>query len=93
MLKEISAKELEAACRKCTHIIVTDTKALARVLDDKNLEYDILSDTEADIFSTVNVTELSKKLAEQNCDICTMQEKNETLESYYIRLTGGINHE
>lgn len=92
MLKEISAKELEAACRKCTHITVTDTKALARVLDEKNLEYDILSDTEADIFGTIGVTELSAKLAAQNCDICAMQEKNETLESYYIRLTGGINH-
>lgn len=92
MLKEISAKELEAACRKCTHITVTDTKALARVLDEKNLEYDILSDTEADIFGTIGVTELSAKLAVQNCDICAMQEKNETLESYYIRLTGGINH-
>ena len=91
MVKEISAKELEAACRKCTHITVTDTKALTHILDEKGLEYEILSDTEADIFGTVGVTELSAKLAAQGCDITSIQKKNETLESYYIRLTGGMS--
>ena len=91
MLKEISARELEAACRKCTHITVTDTKALTHILDEKGLEYEILSDTEADIFGTVGVTELSAKLAAQGCDIASIQKKNETLESYYIRLTGGMS--
>ena len=33
MVREISAAELEAACRKCVRMQVSDTKALARVLD------------------------------------------------------------
>ena len=41
IMKEISAKELEAACRKCMRLEVSDVKGLARVLEDKKLEYAI----------------------------------------------------
>ncbi len=49
MVREITAKDLEASCRKCIRIQVTDTKSLARVLDAMQIEYQILSATEADI--------------------------------------------
>ena len=39
MVKEISAEELEAACRKCTRMEVSDTAVLACVLDSMNVEY------------------------------------------------------
>ncbi|MDE6030142.1 MAG: ATP-binding cassette domain-containing protein, partial [Oscillospiraceae bacterium] len=39
MLKEISAEELEKACRKCTRVGVSDTGILARVLDKLGYEY------------------------------------------------------
>ena len=51
MVKEISAAELEAACRKCLRLEVTDAGALARVLDEMGVEYKILSDTLADVFA------------------------------------------
>ena len=41
MVKEISASELEAACRKCIHLVVSDVKALSKVLDEIGLEYTI----------------------------------------------------
>ncbi|MDE6418960.1 MAG: ATP-binding cassette domain-containing protein, partial [Lachnospiraceae bacterium] len=50
MIKEISAADLEAACRKCVHVKVSHTAALSHVLDALSLEYRILSDTEADIY-------------------------------------------
>lgn len=56
MVKEISAVELEAACRKCVRLEVSDVKILCRVLDGMKLEYNILSDTAADIFAKVNVS-------------------------------------
>ena len=92
MVKEISAQELEAACRKCVRLEVSSGKALARVLDRMHLEYHILSDTQADVFAKINVTQLALALAEENCQVLSMQERDESLESYYISLVGGGNH-
>lgn len=89
MVKEISAQELEAACRKCINIEVTDTQVLAHVLDALGLEYAIHSDTEADIYGTVRVTELVCRLADVHCEVLRIHERDESLESYYIRLIGG----
>lgn len=48
MVKEMSAGELEACCRKSVRIEeVSDTKAIARVLDKMGVEYSIASDTAA----------------------------------------------
>ncbi|MBQ9716884.1 MAG: ATP-binding cassette domain-containing protein, partial [Clostridia bacterium] len=63
MVKELSAEELEAACRKCMRMTVSDTKILTCVLDSMEVEYKILSDTQADVFAKVNVTELTLALA------------------------------
>lgn len=89
MLKEISAEELEAACRKCIRAEVSDVRALALVLDRMNVEYKILSDSEADIYARLNISQLSAMLAEENCEIISVQERDESLESYYINLIGG----
>ena len=89
MVKELSAQELEAACRKCVRLEVTDTGALARVLDAQKLEYKILSATTADVFAKLNVTRLALALANEGCEVRSMQERDESLESYYISLVGG----
>ena len=67
MVKEMSAAELDAACRKCIRVQVSDVRALSRVLDEMNLEYSILSDT------------------------ISLDEREESLESYYVNLIGGGN--
>ena len=92
MVKELSAEELEAACRKCTRMEVSDAAVLARVLDSMNIEYKIISDNTADVFSKVNVTRLSAALAKENCEVLSMREKDESLESYYLSLVGGADH-
>ena len=92
MVKELSAEELDAACRKCVRMEVSDTAVLARVLDSMNLEYKIISATTADVFAKVHVTQLTVALAKENCEVLSMQEKDESLESYYISLVGGGNN-
>ena len=86
MVKEISREELEAECRKCFRLEVSDSRILSRVLDEQGLEYTILSDTRADIFARIHVTELTLALAEQGCTIHSIQEKDESLESYFMNL-------
>ncbi|RKI28940.1 ATP-binding cassette domain-containing protein [bacterium 1xD8-6] len=88
IVKEISAAELEAACRKCIHLTVSDTSILSRVLDETGMEFTIISNTEAEIFGEISVTELALKLSAQNCEIKSMGERDEGLENYYINLVG-----
>lgn len=92
MVKELSAEELDAACRKCVRMEVSNTATLARTLDNMHLEYQILSDTTADVFGKVSVTALTLTLAKDGCEVLSMQERDESLESYYISLVGGEEH-
>lgn len=62
MVREMSAAELEAACRKCMRLEVTDTRALARALDELGAEYRILSEDTADVYERLNVSKLAAAL-------------------------------
>jgi ABC-2 type transport system ATP-binding protein len=68
---------------------VTNANVLARVLDGMHIEYQILSDTQADVFAKINVSKLAEMLQKEKCEIISMQEHDESLESYYISLVGG----
>ncbi len=92
MVKEISAEELEASCRKCVRLEVTNVKALVRVLDEMKIDYNIISDNVADVFAKVNVSKLTLALSKENCEVVSIQEREESLESYYVSLIGGKNN-
>ena len=93
IIKEISAAELAKICRKCVSVEVSDTKALARVLDEMNIDYKILSDRVADVYAKINVSLLTSALAKENCEVISLRERDDSLESYYISLVGGEKHE
>ena len=93
MVKEISAEELEESCRKCVRIEVTNVKALVRVLDEMKTDYNIISDNVADIFAKINISKLTLALSKENCEVISMQERDESLESYYVGLVGGKDNE
>jgi len=89
MIKEMTAEELEGACRKCMRVEVTDTNVLARVLDHMDIKYEIISNTSADIFAAVNLTKLCLALLEEDCELISSKERDESLEGYFISLVGG----
>ena len=93
MVKEISAEELDTVCRKCVRLVVSDVKPLARVLDSMSIEYNILSPTQADVFARVNLSGLVNALAKEDCELIAAQERDESLESYYVNLVGGVRHD
>lgn len=92
-VKELSAEELDKACRKCIRAEVTSVTALSQVLDDMGIEYSIVSDTSADIYAKLNITQLAAALSERNCEIISINERDESLESYFLSLVGGESHE
>lgn len=89
IVKEISADELEVACKKCVRMEVNNTNALARVLDEMGIDYKIITGETADVYAKVNVSQLTAALAKENCEVISMQERDESLESYYVSLVGG----
>lgn len=89
IVKEISADELEAACRKCVRMEVSNTKSLAHVLDGMKIDYKIITNKTADVYAKVNISHLTAALTKENCEVISMQERDESLESYYISLVGG----
>ena len=89
MVKEMSAAELEAACRKCMRVEVSQTAALSRVLEGMGVEYKILSDTTADIYAKLNISELTHALDGVDCELIALTERDESLESFFMELIGG----
>ena len=92
MVKELSAEELETACRKCMRLEVTRVTALARVLDGMGIDYKVLSETKADVFAKLNISQLTLALAKEGCEVLSIEEKDESLESYFVSLVGGGSH-
>ena len=92
IVKEISAMNWkQPAGNACVE--VTGTDILARVLDKMGIEYRIIDDRHADIFAKLIVSELALALEKENCRLISVQERDESLESYYVNLVGGGSHE
>lgn len=92
MIIEMSAKELEMRCRKCIQAEVSNTGALSRVLDNMEVEYRIIDRHTADIYASIPVTRLVEALAKENCAVLNLKERDESLESFYMNLVGGVHH-
>lgn len=90
IVQEISAAELEAKCRKYLHVKVTDVTRLSKALEKLGVDYRILSDSEADIFAKIHITHLSDALAAENCELMSVTEQEESLETYFINLIGDV---
>lgn len=89
MVKEMSVEELERACKKCLRLKVSDMEAAIPLIDQRGWQYEVLSDQQIDVFEEIHVTELVKALAERDCEVISLQEREESLESYFINLIGG----
>jgi ABC-2 type transport system ATP-binding protein len=89
MIKELSAEELDNECRKCLHIDVTNLAIMKKVLDDMNIDYRVVSKSGADIFSDIGITPLVVSLANENCEVLSIAEKDEDLENYFLSVIGG----
>ncbi len=93
IVKEISAQELEATCKKCIRLEISDIKVFVQVMEKLKLEYRIISDTKAEVYAKLTPTKLVLSLAKEGCEVLSFNEREEGLESYYINLVGGDSNE
>ncbi len=89
IVKEISAEELHANCRKCVRVEVSNINALSRILDQNKIEYKVISDNQANIYGEISISKLAAMVSAADCELISASDHNESLESYYIRLVGG----
>ena len=89
IIKEIGKQELEENCRKRIEIKVTNVKECIRYLEENTLSYEIKDGGKINIYDTVNITEFVVALSKRECMIEEFNEKEESLENYYINLIGG----
>lgn len=80
---------MEAACRRCVRLTVTDAKTLCRVLDGRGLEYRLAGEGEADVYEAHDLSQLILDLHQAGCQVTGLHQRDETLESYYMNLVGG----
>lgn len=92
IVRELSSDEPESASRKCLQLTVSDTVSLAMALDKLGAEYQILSDTTARVYSPLSVTTLVHTLDTETCELLHVTEQDESLESFYMNLVGGVHH-
>ena len=71
------------------HVRVNNIKAASAAFDLMGLRYETVSETEADIFTEISVTRLVYALAENKCELISVTERNENLETYFMNLVGG----
>ena len=89
LLREMTAEEFEKSCRKRMRAKVSNVRTLSRVLDGMQIPYEIVSDTEADLFSAVSLSQLAMALSNENAELISLQECGESLESFFLTLVGG----
>ena len=93
IVKEISKKELEHDFKKKIQIKIDNIKECVRYLEESSIPYKIISDGIIDIYEKINVSEIVTALSKRNCKVNNFQEKDETLESYYLNLIGGAEND
>ena len=91
-MQEISKEELEKKCKKRLELEVSNIKECVKYFEEKQFPYEVISNEKIYLYHKMNITELAIALSEKNCIINKFEEKEESLESYYINLMGGDNH-
>lgn len=93
IIQEITSDKLEENCKKRIEINVSNMKECIKYLEEINISYEVVSEQLINIYSKVNITEITIALSQRNCTINEFHEKEETLENYYINLIGGVSNE
>lgn len=89
IIKEVTAEDINNICRKCIRISLTNIEKACQYFNKANIDHQIISDSEIDVFGDINITDLVISLKENECQIKAFHENNESLENYFINMVGG----
>ncbi len=92
IIKEISSTELKKKMEHKIELNVNDVLEYVKYFELKKINYEVTSDDTIIVYGST-LAKLTKDLYENNLTPNKIKEQEETLESYYINLIGGLNHE
>lgn len=87
MVREMSAGELESACRRGMQLEVSDMAAFLEAAGRMEIDYRAVSPSTVDVYTAISVTRLALALHESGCEVLTLHECGMSLEQYFISLT------
>ncbi|MGM9664056.1 MAG: hypothetical protein ACI3XF_04370 [Eubacteriales bacterium] len=79
--------------RKKLRVTVSDITGFSKAMEELKLNYQIVSNTEADVFDEIAIYNLSETTKEYGCKILKASEQDESLESFYLNLVGGADRD
>ena len=89
IVRQMTAEELTEECRKSIRMKVSDISLLAKVMEEKSIDYKVIDSNTADIYAELTFSDVAKDFEDAGCTIINMQEREESLESFYLSLLGG----
>ena len=94
LVQELTKEELFSKCNERIELKTNDTAKTCTVLEKMDIhEYKVVDNDTIQIFERLqDCGDITMKLAENGVKVLGISLKNETLEDYYLDLTGGNGH-
>lgn len=95
IIEELTHEQLEAKCRQYIRIKVDNVPVALTVLDQlpETSDYKVISDKEIHLYSdTKNMEYISRAFMQNNIVIMELSVMEQTLEDYFITITGGAHY-
>ena len=89
IVRQMSADELKQECRKSLRMKVSDIGLLSKIMEEKNVEYKVIDGNTADVYAELNFSDVAREFDKVGCNIIKMEERDESLEAFYLSLLGG----
>ena len=89
IVRQMTAKELSNECRKSIRMKVSDINLLSKVMEEKSIDYKVVDSNTADVYAELTFSDVAKDFEKVGCKIINMQERDESLEAFYLALLGG----
>lgn len=94
LLQEFTSEELQEKCSKRVELHVNDVKAASTILKELGInQYKIIDDNHIHIFEQIDRTgKISMALSKADIEVIEITIKNQTLEGFYLNMTGGAEN-
>ncbi len=94
LLQQVTREELATKCRERIELTAQPTERACTVLEEMGIsDYRVTQDGVIQIFERLGDSgDIAMTLMQQQVRVLSLCEKNENLEDYYLKLTGGQEH-
>lgn len=93
IIEEISADELNSQLQKSIRLKLNDVQKAAASIDQMGLNYRIPDEDHLELFTWNDLSDVILELKKAGCNILSIEENNQNLESYFLNLIGESNYE